>query len=201
MASMDNMIGKRVEEYIKEYRETDAPLELAPNTVGTHPLNRGGAAPNIQTLHYKLLASFYREGYDASRHLTPIVVRCTSEQKRKDLVAHNKAYSEGRAELPGVDEKSMEYGTIAGSHLTLAMRCVAGDVPCKASGFGSKSLGDKQPQLKLAAERGLKYWVLREDTPLDVISAISTWRNQDRLSNQPFHEIEALLLTDKHCKD
>ena len=96
----DNMVGKRVEEFIKEWRETDDLLELAPHTVGLHPLNRGGANPNAQTLHFKILGSFYKDGYDSGRHLPPIVVRCSSDQSRKNLVEHNLRYSEGRPEFP-----------------------------------------------------------------------------------------------------
>ena len=193
-----SMIGKKVEEYIKEWRESDEPLELAPHFVGVHPQNRGGADPNVQTLHNKILHSFFHDGYDPTRHLIPIVVRCSSEASKKALVEHNTRLAEGRPGYPATDEKSMEYGTIAGSHLTLAMRCVANDVPCRASGFGSKSLAEKQPNLKHASTRGLKYWVLRGDTPLHVIQAITSWRNRDQNTNQHFHEIEALVLIDKH---
>ena len=90
-----SMIGKRVEEYIKAYREADEPIQLAPHCVGVHPLNRGGSNPNVQTLQNKILGSFYKDGYDSSRHLVPIVVRCTSEQKRRALIEHNVRFAEG----------------------------------------------------------------------------------------------------------
>lgn len=193
-------LGARVFEYIKQYRETDTPLELKPHQVGVHPLNRGGADPNMLVVHHKILASFRKDGYDASRHLTPIVVRCSSDEARQKLQAHNKRFAEGRTGFPSVDEKAMEFGTLAGSHLTIALRCVESDVPCLSTGFGSKAIADSQAPLKLAAQRGLAYWVLKEDTPLSVLSDISQWRNQDQNSNQPFHEMELLVLVTNICR-
>ena len=193
-----SMLGQKCEEYLKTWRECDETLELAPHQVGVHPENRGGADPNVQVLQNKILASFHKDGYDPSRHLPPIVVRCSSESKKAALLASNKRFTEGRPGLPPIDEKRMEYGTIAGSHLTLALRCVESDAPCWSSGFGAKKLIDKQPNLKLASTRGLKYWVLKEDTPLEVIQAISSWRNQDQNVNQAFHEMELMVLIDRH---
>lgn len=195
-----SMLGQRVAQYIKQYRETDSPLELKPHLVGVHPTNRGGADPNLQVVHHKILASFAKDGYDATRHLTPIVVRCSSEKAKADLVAHNRRFSEGRPGFPSVDDKAMEFGTLAGSHLTIALRCVESDVPCLSTGFGSKSISEKQPPLKLAAERGLRYWVLKEDTPLSVLADISQWRSQDQNANQSFHEMELLGLIACTCR-
>ena len=185
MAAMDApaKLGQRVEEWIKQYRTSDKPLELKPHAVGVHPLNRGGSDPNLHALHGKILASFAKDGYDASRHNTPIVVECTSEKAKAHLLEHNKRFSDGRPGFPAVDEGAMKYGTLAGSHLTLALRCVEMDTPCLGAGRGVKHLLSEQPSLKEAVQRGLAYWVLREDTPLDVQASISQWRNQDQNSN------------------
>lgn len=193
-------LGQRVAEYIKQYRETDFPLELKPHQVGVHPANRGGADPNIQVLHHKVLASFAKDGYDPSRHLAPIVVRCSSEKGKADLQAHNCRFTDGRTGFPSVDERNMEFGSLAGSHLTLAFRCVESDVLCLATGSGSKDIAEKQPSLKHAMQRGLRYWVLREDTPLAVLADISQWRNQDQNSNQAFHEMELMVLIAKMAR-
>jgi hypothetical protein len=197
LAEEAGKLGQRVAEYLKTYREHDSPFELKPHQVGVHPANRGGADPNIQVLHHKVLASFAKDGYDPSRHLAPIVVRCSSEQAKANLQAHNRRFADGRTGFPSVDEKHMEFGSLAGSHLTLAFRCVEKDVFCLATGSGSKAIAEKQPSLKIAAERGLRYWILRENTPLSVLSDISQWRNQDQNSNQTFHDMELMVLIAK----
>ena len=178
------MLGKKMEQYLRDYHELEFPVELAPHQVGVHPQNRAGADPNVQVLHNKILNSFAVDGYDPTRHLTPIVVRCSSDKNRAHLQAHNQRFTEGRSEFPPADEKRMEFGTLAGSHLTLALRCIESGVVCQSTGLSAQAIVEKQPNLKQVVERGMRYHVLREDTPLDILSDISQWRNQDQNSNQ-----------------
>ena len=78
---------------------------IPPQQIGVAPANRGGAHPNLQVLHKRITTSFKEKGYDPSRHLPPIVVRCRSEKARKALIAYNKSWTEGRDGFPKVHEK------------------------------------------------------------------------------------------------
>ena len=107
-----------------QWRLSDELEELDPQSIGVAKANRGGADPNINRLQNGILKSFDEHGYDPRRHLPPIVIRYTSEAGKAELVAHNLRFTEGRVGLPVVHADRMFHGSLAGSHFSLAVRCV-----------------------------------------------------------------------------
>ena len=183
-------LGHRVAQYMLEYRCNDEPEHIAPNLVGVSPNNRAGADPNLQVVHNRIVKSFHIDGHDPSRHPPGIVVRCTSGPAKAALVDYNLRFSEGRPLLPSVDKEGMTYATLAGSHLTLAVKCVKDNMqsPHLLTQLGQLAKDDEK--LRNVVNKGLKYWILKEDTPVDAQREISQWRSQDQNSSQAFHEIE-----------
>ena len=119
------------------------------------------------------------------------MIHYTSDKGRKDLVNFNLKWSQGRVGFPKVNAKKMRYGTLAGSHLTLAVRCVLERMQ-SPQGHDLGKLVDIDPKLKKVVEQGLEYIILEEDTPLEAQEKISSWRNQDQNSNLSFHEFESM---------
>jgi len=188
-------LGHEVATFLQEWRELSedgeppALVRIPPDEVGVCPRNRGGAPPNLQVLHKRITASFEKHGYDPSRHLPCIVVHYKSEKGRKDLVSFNQKWSEGRVGFPKVNPKKMRYGTLAGSHLTLAVRCTLERMVTPQKVDLGK-VRDDDPKLAKVADQGLEYIILQEETPLDAQDKISSWRNQGQHSNLVFHEFE-----------
>ena len=150
--------------HMTKYRVSEEVEELAPNLVGVSPQNRGGAHPNMQVVQ-RILKSFQTDGYDPSRHLVGTVVRCTSETAKAFLVEHNKKIRDRRPSVPAVDAGAIPYGSLAGSHLTIAMHCVRDNLQSASLGCSAGALMKEDEKLSRAASKGLKYWVPREDTP------------------------------------
>ena len=182
-------LGHRVAQHLTKYREEPEVVFLQPEEVGVAPHNRGGARPNLQVIHERITQSFQKDGYDPARHLSGIVVHFKSERGRKDLLEYNHSWSEGRSGFPRIHKDQMQYGTLAGSHLTLALRCVKQGM-VTPGGMSLGALTAEDEKLDRVCNRGLPYVVLQEETPLDAQHDISQWRSQDQNSNLSFHEIE-----------
>ena len=116
-----------------------------------------------------------------------------SEKGRKELIEYNKKWTDGRAGFPNIDVKKLKYGSLAGSHLGLAVRCAHQRMKTPL-GLDLADVVENDAKLKKIADEGLEYLVLKEDTPLDAQRDISAWRNQDQNSNLAFHEF-ALIQT------
>ena len=97
---MVGKLGHRVAQYMLKYRVNEEPEAIAPRRVGVSPNNRSGADPNLQVVHQRILKSFQTDGYDPSRHLPGIVVKCSTLQAKGELVDFNLRFSSGRPDLP-----------------------------------------------------------------------------------------------------
>ena len=60
------------------------PKQLDPCLILVSPLNRDGAPPNVQHIHFKILKGFLEKGFDRTRPAVGICVKYLSEQGKKD---------------------------------------------------------------------------------------------------------------------
>ena len=182
-------LAQRVEETLKTKLVHQEPKQLDPRCVLVAPHNRNGGPPNVQHIHWGILKSFIQKGFDRSRPQVGICVQYTSEEGKRKLLEHNTRFTKGEDLLPPIDDTKSLYGSLAGSHLNLALRFLRSG---KSSPAGDVSALLNEPSLKEVVMNGHRWWILQEDTAVEQQVDISLWRNQDQNENQLTHEIEIL---------
>ena len=103
------------------------PKQIDPNMVLVSPMNRLGASPNVQHIHFGILKSFLKNSFDRTRPAIGICVEYKSEQGIKKLLEHNRRFSEGNKLLPPMmvgGGTGPLYGSLACTHLNIAFRCL-----------------------------------------------------------------------------
>jgi hypothetical protein len=181
-------LAQRVEKALREQVLFKEPKQLDPQSVLVSPKNRDGAPPNIQYIHFGLLKNFITKGFDTTRPMVGICVQYTSPEGKAMLIEHNKRFSSSL--LPPVDEDKAMYGSLAGSHLNIALRLLQRG--CNSPAGDVRTLCDSDPSLKDAATHGHRWWILPESLATEIQVDISLWRNADQNENQGTHEIEIL---------
>ena len=73
-------LAQRVEDTLTNEILFHEPKQLDPCLILVSPLNRDGAPPNVQHIHFKIL----EEGFDRTRPAVGICVKYLSEQGKKD---------------------------------------------------------------------------------------------------------------------
>ena len=184
-------LAQRVEQTLTKEVVYPEPKQLDPNLVLVSPLNRMGASPNVQHVHFGILKSFLKNSFDRTRPAIGICVEYRSEQGIKKLLEHNRRFTQGNKLLPQIleDHAGPFYGSLACTHLNLAFRAIKNGSP---SPIGT--LGDlmNNKTLKEVVLSGHRWWVLPESVPKENLMDISLWRNQDQNENQQSHELEVL---------
>ena len=92
--------------------------------------------------------------------------------------------------LPRIHDEKALYGSLASSHLNIALRLILQGVSSPAGDLST--LLDQNKTLSDTVQHGHKWWIIKETTPLEDQVAISLWRNQDQNENHGFHEVELL---------
>ena len=102
-------------------------------------------------------------GYDVTRPMVGICVEYKSEAGLRRLREHNKRFSSPL--LPPINVQKVRYGSLAGSHLNVSLRCIK--VVCAgASPAGDiRAIADESPGLRDAVINGHKWWILPESLP------------------------------------
>ena len=184
-------LAQRVESTLKDNIVFPEPKQLDPRTILVAPLNRDGAPPNVQHIHHGILKSFLQKGFDRSRPAVGICVQFTSEDGKNRLLEHNRRFSKGCSLLPPIEADKAMYGSLAASHLNLALRILQSGTPSPIGDLGSlTSAHDKS--LNEVVANGHRWWVLPEETPAERQVDISVWRNADQNENHGTHEVEIL---------
>ena len=184
-------LAQRVEHALNEKVRLKEPKQLDPRAVLVAPLNRDGAPPNVQHVHQVILRSFLQQGYDRTRPQVGICVEFKSEEGKRRLLEHNRRFSKGDPLLPPIDDSQAMYGSLAGSHLNIALRILQSGTPSPIGDLSTlTSEGDAS--LKDIVTNGHRWWILPEDIPAGEQMDISVWRNQDQNENQGTNEIAIL---------
>jgi hypothetical protein len=164
------------------------PKQIDPRQLLVSAQNRDGAPPNVQHVHHGILWSLRANGFDHTRPAVGICIQAKSPEAKRQLLEYNRRFTMGNALLPPIHENEACYGTLAASHLNIALRCIKAGVPSPACDIGA--LAESNAALKDLVDSGHKWWILPEDTPLEAQIQVSLWRNQDQNENQAVHEIE-----------
>jgi len=181
-------LAQRVEK-IMEKAVLAGTKRIDPRKLLVAPANRDGAPPNIQHVHHGILKSFATAGFDKHRPQAGICVQFTSSEGKERLIEHNRRFSEGQPLLPPIEEGEVLYGTLAGSHLNIALRCIRAGLQSPSCDLQALR---KDKTLEQVVLDGHMWWVLPEDTEFSEQVEVSLWRNQDQHENQSVHEIEIL---------
>ena len=128
------------------------------------------------------------KGFDSTRPQVGICVEFKSPEGKAKLLEHNRRFSNDA--LPRIEEAKVLYGSLAGSHLNLALRLIQQGAPSTSGNL--RNLLEDNETLSDVVLKGHKWWVLKEETPESSQVDISLWRNQDQNENHGTHEIEIL---------
>ena len=109
---------------------------------------------------------------------------------KQQLIEHNLRFSSCSEFLTKIHEDKVLYGSLAGSHLNLALRLLQQGASSPAGDLSK--LCESNLTLEDTVQNGHKWWILKEQTPLEDQVDISLWRNQDQNENHASHEIEIL---------
>ena len=169
-------LAQRVEKALSKCINSEA-KQLDPLCLLTDQANRDGAPPNTQHVHFGILKSFAVKGFDRTRPQIGICVQYKSDAGLARLIEHNRRFTSGSSLLPPVDDTKAMYGTIAGSHLNVALRILAHGLPSPAADV--TNLVEPGSSLAEIVRSGHKWWILPEDTPIEDLVDISLWPNQD----------------------
>ena len=183
-------LAQRVEKTLNDEVLFKEPKQLDPRSVLMSPYNRDGAPPSVQHIHHGILKGIVHKGFDRTRPQVGICVKYTSEAGKRALLEHNLRFSKGEPLLPPVDPDKALYGSLASSHLNMALRLVQAGSASPVGGLSNLTAED--PSLRDVVLNGHKWWVLPEDLSPDRQVDISLWRNQDQNENQQTHEMELL---------
>ena len=182
-------LAQRVEETLTNESLFANPKQLDPQLILVAPTNRDGAPPNVQHVHFGILRSFVRKGFDRTRPAIGICIKYTSESGKALLHEHNRRFSRGNGLLPPISDDAI-YGSLATSHFNLALRVIHSGLHSPAGPL--EPLLEENPHLKEVVLNGHTWWILPESVALERQHDISHWRNMDQNDNQVTHEIEIL---------
>ena len=183
-------VAQRVQKTLADFAAWKEPKQLDPASILVAPGNRDGAPPNGPHIHSGILKGLMDNGFDSTRPQVGVCVEFRSAEGKRKLLEHNHRFSASNPQLPFIDESKVLYGSLASSHLNLALRLIQQGA---ASPVGDlRGLCEKDRVLADTVQNGHKWLVLQEDTPLEAQVDISLWRNQDQNENNGTHEIELL---------
>ena len=186
-------------------------VRLPPCLVGFHPQNRGGAKlSGLRVL--ELTRNLLEKGFDDEEaDCGGIVVECATMV----MVYNANACSGDPLLIATVDGKSLQFGTLAHSHLNQVLKNIGGGLKFnEVESDVMKKLLDSDARIQLDMLRahdetfaryikeGLLFEVLaaemdtEEPEAAEIISAAANVKNA--MSLIP-HEMEAIRLTSKHC--
>ena len=191
-------LAKRVEGVLNTCINKD-PRVIDPRALLVAPANRDGASPNLQHVHRGILSSMAKAGFDSTRPQTGICVQFSSAEGKKRLLEYNRAFSKGNELLPPIEEDMALYGTLAGTHLNIALRVLRHGVPSPA--VDVQAIVEPGSSLHDAVHHGHRWWVLPESTSHEDQVMVSLWRNQDQNENQASHEVEILRGIISTCQE
>lgn len=191
-------LAQRVDQTMQKCINSE-PKQIPPGHLLVAPANRDGAPPNIQYVHQGILRSLGKAGFDRTRPQTGICVQFKSTEAKKRLLEYNKTFTLGNPLYPPIDEAKVLYGTLAGSHLNLALRIIQSGLPSPATDVSK--LAPAGSPLGEVVESGHKWYILPEETPVDQQVEVSLWRNMDQNENQGLHEIEVLRSVISCCAE
>ena len=156
-------VALRVQKTLADFAVWKEPQQLDPSPILADPCNRGGAPPNVPHIHHGILKGLMDNGFDATRPPVGVCVEFKSPEGKRKLLEHNRRFSASNAQLPKIDESKVLYGSLASSHLNLALRLIQQGA---ASPVGDlKDLVAKDRVLADTVEKGHKWLVLQENTP------------------------------------
>ena len=183
-------VALRVQQTLGEFSVWPEPKQLEPSTILVAPGNRDGAPPNGPHIHFGILKGLMANGYDPTRPQVGVCVEFKTPEGKQKLLEHNRRFTDSNIQLPKIEESKVLYGSLASSHLNLALRLIQQGAHSPVGDL--RALCEKDRFLAEAVENGHKWWVLKENTPLEAQVDISLWRNQDQNENNGTHEIELL---------
>lgn len=191
-------LAQRVEKTLMTCLNAE-PKQLDPRALLVAPANRDGASPNLQHVHRGILASLAKSGFDRTRPQAGICVQFKSSEGKAKLLEYNKRFSKGNELLPPIEDDKVLYGTLAGTHLNLALRILRHGVSSPACNV--QDIVEEGSSLAEVVQHGHRWWILPESTSHAAQVEVSLWRNQDQNENQGSHEIEILRGIISTCEE
>ena len=157
--------------------------------------NRGGQPLNLPYLHEGLIDSVLTHGFDPTKPPVGIAVQLTPEGIL-EVVQYNKDSYGGLPLYPPVEEKEVEYATLADSHLNTGFRCFRAKL---RTSKGRQCVVTNDSDLQHVLDFGWKWIVITSDCPKEDQIIVSEWRNQDQNRNLLRTEMELIKAIETVC--
>ena len=93
-------LAQRVEKALSDEVLHKEPEQLDPSLILIAPLNRQGAPPNVQHIHFVILKGMLQKGFDRTRPAVGICAKFVSEEGKAELLRHNHRFTKGNKLLP-----------------------------------------------------------------------------------------------------
>jgi hypothetical protein len=174
--------NKRAKQIFKDHLLYKDPVRLDVNSVGPSPLNRGGLDVNVRYVHNDVCANIDSDGYDPARPQPGIVIRRTTADGLKRLLAHTTQMRQGSDAWPPMITNILTNECLAGNHLTTGFQLFKCQKKDPFTGRVWKCVDDED--LELILTEGFQYFVLKDDVSDADAEFISSWRNADQNQNQ-----------------
>ena len=168
-------LAQRVEQTLKTVKHAE-PKILDPDMLLVSPQNRDGSVPNLQYVHFGILRSLAKSGFDRSRPAVGIAIEAKSPEAKQRLLEWNRRFTTGVPLMPPIHADKVLYGTLAGTHLNIALRLLKAGVPSPACDVSSLMADASSTSLREVVEGGHKWWILPEETPLEEQVQVSRGR-------------------------
>ena len=176
-------INDFMREVFDESVEHKEPTHIFCDRIIVDSNNRGGQDPDVHYLHFDLVPSFIKDGYDDLRPRPGIVRRLDNQDLLSRQVNHNLKLMEGTTGIyPPLHKQNVDMSSLGGSHTALGFRGMSCGMRSSLTGevWGPP---DKESKLGKAIAIGHKFFVVKSTTSDDHCKLISEWHNKDQDQN------------------
>ena len=193
-----NQIAKKVAATVETYRlvKFPDPVQVPPHHLLVSQNNRGGQPLTLMVVHQVIIPSFQKDGFDPSRTPVGFTIWYETSAVKENGIAHNLTLYGGSPLYPPIEREVVEGETLSCSHYNCTLRCYRAQL---TSVDGHICDASKDADLQVVVERGHKWYLLSEKTPVAEQKMLSEWKNQDQNSNQVRHEIELIRSIQTVC--
>ena len=169
-----NLIAKKVAAVITKFRlpQFPDPVQMPPHHLLVSSNNRGGQPLTMMVIHMVIIPSFMDDGFDPSRTPVGFAVWFETAKAKTDDIERNLTAFGGSALFPPVERDAIQAATLSCSHFNVSLRCYRAQM---TTVDGRVCIADKDPELLHVVERGHKWILLSEETPVKDQKMLSSW--------------------------
>ena len=194
-------ISKQVAADMAKHLMYDMPVCVRCSQTGACKYNRKTMDPNIVYVRTTLHDKVAKERFDPKKCREGILLKaCKGSVVHQENLAFNERFTKSSQLYPRIDYQSIEFFTLAHTHLSLLLRLTHQGATSGLTGKKFMALDDDN-YMKQVLDTGHQYWVLKEDTPTDALIRISDYHNSDNGQTQCVHDMEIIKACQRYAPE